>query len=126
MCNRVRVYSALIMALILACVISITNVTARVGDGRVTSYSDGVRIGSELGTKITLIKTLRFTFDDSATSEAALPGALPGDDYAIVDGWQSATSDPGLCVISITTDTLTMTTQNATTGMAYALLISEQ
>jgi len=129
-CEMRDVYGFMLAMVVLAALMigmgPVVDAVAKAGDGRVDTYSDGLKIGSVSGTKIDLLAVKTFTFAGDTTSTAPLTGANPGDSYLYMNGWSSSSADYGKVICDVSsTGVLTLTTAAATTGTAYVLVIAE-
>jgi hypothetical protein len=95
----------------------------QLGDGRVDTYSDGFRIGSDGGTIIDMLAAKQISFTGGTSGTTTITGVLPGDTYLYMDGWSSSSADHGKVTYAVTTNTITATIATATTGTLNVFIV---
>lgn len=112
-------------SILFVCLLLVVSAVFATDDGRVDKYSNGLRVGSSSGSTIKSITATTAAFAGDTSKAVTVTGARPGNSYMAAVGWLSASADPGKTTYAITTNTITVTVTNATTGTMSLIVVGK-
>ena len=95
-----------------------------VDNGKLYKNWASINLGAN-GTAITSINAGTIAFAGATTGVLTVTGAASGDTYLCAIGWTSASADPGKTTYAVSTNAITVTTANATTGTCTVICVGK-